>query len=495
MKTYFATGIIVLTTLLLLSRLPYTLADMGGISLTPWVPIYEPGQKAIVAWNGQEEILIISTDVNADESTLVIRMLPLPSNPKTVEKANFTSFTTLQALLQKHAPTYVPSNAWSLAESAQDALATVVITFHEKIGTHDITIVKSNNASELTRWIDNFLEENGISERISLHEFEDVIEDYMSRRFIFFVLDLIDVSSQQQSVEPILYWFETSFLYYPLRISSLFSGNTEITLFLLTKEEIGGVAYPFSVGPWWPPYTVVIPPRYNQSLESYVGIPIQFNLTNDELEQVDLRIKSLFDNTALLTPLTYRGPLGLFIGDLILKHGETLIGYPLMPSPLMVMLANLTMIQELNLVTIPIDYGPPTINLVSHSIVIDEAIESAVVQCHVEDNMSGIRDVTLFYQVDDGEWNSVEMKNVEEKFTATIPLQNSEKANFYIEAFDKAGNKEVDDNNGVYYLIDVAAYTRAHILHSLGIVALCTLTASAIALTTKTYVRKRFQES
>ncbi|MEM3666844.1 MAG: hypothetical protein QW222_07180 [Candidatus Bathyarchaeia archaeon] len=36
------------------------------IPIQPQVSVYEPGQKAIIAWNGTEEILILSTDVTAN---------------------------------------------------------------------------------------------------------------------------------------------------------------------------------------------------------------------------------------------------------------------------------------------------------------------------------------------------------------------------------------------------------------------------------------------
>ncbi len=79
------------------------LADRGLVHVEPGVSIYEPGQKAIIAWNGQEEILILSTDVSATGETLVLEIMPLPSNPKKIEKASFESFVTIQTILDAHA--------------------------------------------------------------------------------------------------------------------------------------------------------------------------------------------------------------------------------------------------------------------------------------------------------------------------------------------------------------------------------------------------------
>lgn len=38
-------------------------ADRGMIAAYPDISVYEPGQKAILAWNGEREAMILSTDV------------------------------------------------------------------------------------------------------------------------------------------------------------------------------------------------------------------------------------------------------------------------------------------------------------------------------------------------------------------------------------------------------------------------------------------------
>ncbi|MDI6821605.1 MAG: hypothetical protein QMD66_01815 [Actinomycetota bacterium] len=56
--------------LLILLLFPSTVyADKGMIPLSDVSP-YEPGQKAILACNGEEEVLILSTDVSASKHSL-----------------------------------------------------------------------------------------------------------------------------------------------------------------------------------------------------------------------------------------------------------------------------------------------------------------------------------------------------------------------------------------------------------------------------------------
>ena len=294
-------------TLLLLPIVSTAFADRGMIPVDPGVSIYEPGQKAIVAWDGHEEILILSTDVSGADTTLALEIMPLPSNPTQIEKASFESFVTIQSIIWKQA-----SDVLGPYYQGQENTRSVEVTFHEKIGAHDITVVKASDASELTAWAEDFLELNEIGQGISLQEFESVIEDYMARGFRFFVLDLIEITSDENSVEPILYRFETDFLYYPLKISSPIPGDTRITLFLLTERTIPSPFYymppnPLEMAFYWSPA--------GQEL-------IQLNLTKGQLSIIDLRIGEIFEDNVWLTVMEYEGPLSGLTKDLMIAEGD-----------------------------------------------------------------------------------------------------------------------------------------------------------------------------
>jgi hypothetical protein len=73
------------------SFFPLAFADRGMIPIKSDVSVYEPGQKAIIAWNKGKEILILSTDVRASGETKVLEVMPLPSVPK-IEKGDLKSF-------------------------------------------------------------------------------------------------------------------------------------------------------------------------------------------------------------------------------------------------------------------------------------------------------------------------------------------------------------------------------------------------------------------
>ena len=301
-------------TLATTSLTPVVLADRGMVPLSD-VSVYGPGQKAIIAWNGEEEILILSTDVRASSNSQVLELLPLPSEPE-IEKGDFASFEQVDKLIKKH----FPSRLWD--RSGKGELGPpgegVEIVFHEKIGAHDITVVKAADSAELVRWAEEFLKEAGIEHRISSPRLELVTGEYIARGINFFVFDLIEVSSEPKSIEPIVYRFDTAFLYYPLKISTLAEGWTDINLFLLTPQ-------PPDLH-WLPqgselPQGMEIGKFYGRNGPEF----IQFSVSEDELAAIDKSLANLLEGNAWLTAMSYHGDLAGLAKDLKL--------YKVSPTP------------------------------------------------------------------------------------------------------------------------------------------------------------------
>jgi len=279
---------------------PLVYADRGMIPVSPEVSVYEPGQKAIIAWNGQEEIMILSTDVTSTQQTKVLEILPLPSKP-VVEAASFQSFEQIQSMIWEEGINLLMYSTKNDARSGS-----VEVLFHEQIGAHNITVVKASDASELMSWIRGFLTENGVNEEISLGKFESAIDDYMGRGFRHYVLDLVTFSQEERSTNPILYRFDSSFLYYPLLITSPVAGNSEITLFLITEDKVNK--------DYWPMRKALY--RVNGGTSQQ----IEFVLSKGDLSKIDLRIGELFQDGAWLTVLTYRGELNLLTRDIMISE-------------------------------------------------------------------------------------------------------------------------------------------------------------------------------
>lgn len=290
----------ILSLLLLVFFVPFVYADRGIIPVSPEVSVYEPGQKAIVAWNGVEEILILSTDVFASGETLVVELIPLPSKPQ-AEAASFTSFEEVQNLIWREG-----LSQFRFSTEKDVRSGSVEVVFHEEIGAHNITVVRAGDAVELVDWIEQILKANGVNEVVSLGNFDKPLKDYMGRGFRYYVLDLITVKPDVKSVDPILYRFSSSFLYYPLAITTPVPGETKITLFLLTEGKVNGNYLPLQKA-------------YYQILGQSPK-PIVFPISKGELSKIDLRIGELFDDGAWLTVLNYEGNLSWLTHDLMITE-------------------------------------------------------------------------------------------------------------------------------------------------------------------------------
>jgi len=302
---------------------PSVYADRGMIPIEPEVSVYEPGQKAILAWNGHEEIMILSTDVTSSQETLVLEILPLPSKP-TVEAASFQSFEEIQRLIWNEG-----LNLFMYGSESKARSGSVEVVFHEEIGAHNITVVKASDTSELGNWMANFLENSGVDDTVSLGSFESVVEDYMNRGFRYYALDLITVSSEERSVDPILYKFNSDFLYYPLVITSPVGGDTEITLFVLTEDKIVKNYSPFR--------------KVGYRLPKGGWTPIETVLSKGDLSKIDLRIGEIFQYKAWLTVLKYDGKVNWLNRDLMIsgvaQTPETTINIDVSFLPILVVLS------------------------------------------------------------------------------------------------------------------------------------------------------------
>ncbi len=55
--------------------------NCGSIPFVAGAQVYRPYQRAVTAFDGREQILLLSTDLRADRPTKVLEVLPFPSEP------------------------------------------------------------------------------------------------------------------------------------------------------------------------------------------------------------------------------------------------------------------------------------------------------------------------------------------------------------------------------------------------------------------------------
>ncbi|MEO0129538.1 MAG: DUF2330 domain-containing protein [candidate division WOR-3 bacterium] len=219
-----------LTEILLLSMI---FADRGLIPFNPDITIFEPNQRAIIAWNGEEEILLLSTDLSASDSTMVLEVLPLPSEPQ-VKKGDIETFRRATNLINQRIYISKKKNGDRVSEGTIPPPAE--ITFHEKIGAHNISVVHLKEVNGFVEWVKKYIASLGFEGEIISDAYKELIEEYISNNFVWFVFDIINLGKEPNTLEPIQYRFSTEKLFYPLKITRLASGKTAVELIILTPR-------------------------------------------------------------------------------------------------------------------------------------------------------------------------------------------------------------------------------------------------------------------
>jgi hypothetical protein len=268
------------------------------IPVNPDVQLFEPNQRALIAWNGEEEILLLSTDVRASDSTLVLEVLPLPTEPE-VKKGSLETFEKAIALINRKIQLAHAAKGRTLSEGIVPPSGEV--TFHKKIGAHDISVAHVLDTDGFVEWIYNYLRSIGFEEKVVSADMKALIEDYINGNFVWFVFDVVSVAAETATNEPIQYRFKTPSLFYPLKITSTSEGNTSIELIILT-------------------------PRL---LQIFPGLPISrvrlkhepISITNHELKDLNEDMYELLKQheTLRLRIWEIRGELKLFDTDLIAR--------------------------------------------------------------------------------------------------------------------------------------------------------------------------------
>jgi hypothetical protein len=221
---------------------PQSRADRGMIPLVPSVTLSEPNQDAAIAWNGKEEVLLLSTDLKASEDTKVLEVLPLPSEPK-VEKGSDLFFAVADNVIRlklyeekKRKKKNGGKRAVKGDGEGGGEPPAGKITLHEKIGAHDISVAQVLDGKGFVEWVTKYLEGQGIDAPEIPLPMKGAIEAYLKSKTSWFVFDVVSLGPQMKRHDAILYTFKTKKLYYPLRIMKTIEGYTSIRLLIMSNK-------------------------------------------------------------------------------------------------------------------------------------------------------------------------------------------------------------------------------------------------------------------
>jgi len=212
-------------------------ADRGSIPFKPDVRIFEPIQRAMIAWNGEEEILLLSTDLRASEPTQVLEVLPLPSEP-VVKKGDVEVFKKATALINRklrEGQFLALERGYKTAERAPAG----EVTFHKKIGAHDISVTHVLDSNGFIEWVEGYLRSAGVENPTIPEGMRIVVGEYLKEDFSWFVFDVVSLDETPKTNDAIQYRFKTEFLFYPVKITRTEEGYTSIDLLILTPKLLG----------------------------------------------------------------------------------------------------------------------------------------------------------------------------------------------------------------------------------------------------------------
>jgi hypothetical protein len=277
-------------------------ADMGAIVPVGDVRLDEPGQKAIIAHDGFEELLILGTDFRATGQAKVLRFIPLPAEP-VVSLAPEDCFANLATLTRAHKLRYLQRYRGGQAKEGVQ----VEVRSRQQIGAHDVTVVRVRDSAHFSTWANDFFKEKGLPQRKLTNEESALVADYVRRGMPFFVFDLVELGRETRSVAPLVYRFATNHMYYPLKTSNLFGGEGRIDLFVFSDR--GGLeprsghldktyCYPNQPDRQREPHRV---PYFTDSTTAIV--------TADEMNAICPAIAELLGARAVLHAFKYEGKL------------------------------------------------------------------------------------------------------------------------------------------------------------------------------------------
>lgn len=244
-KVLLTVFILALVVLSFFYFVPAAPADMGVVIPGESFYLAESGQKAIIAHDGFEELLILSTEFFSSKPQPIMRIIPFPSQPRVFPVAG-DIFQVLGEIATEQDLHYL-----FFSKSTTSQKEKVAITFQATIGAHQVTTLQVENEAALLNWLEKFLEDNGLPSQIANQEkLKTIVKDYLSRDISYFVIDLVHLEQTEEKVEPLGYLFPCRHFYYPVKISSLFSDTQELELFVFSNQ---GEIFPLlqAVWPGW----------------------------------------------------------------------------------------------------------------------------------------------------------------------------------------------------------------------------------------------------
>jgi len=285
----------------------------GGVWIwPPNIEVSQTDQNAIIAWNGQEEILILSTNWEKSASSspaTLLKVVPLPSEPSEIKEGKTEIFDKLVKILNEKIDALRAANTGKSFGPERVALPMepgVEIVFQKTIGAHDVTVVKVNKEEDFSKWIDDFSATKNLGGKQISAEFKNGLLNYLKRDIKYFIFDIANLDETKTTIKPLIYKFKSDYFYFPMLVSGISEINdsqTKVNLFLIFNKT---TKLPQRI--WQGSYNYWIDDR-----ETDIG------LTNNELKDISSGLADLFGaKDVLVRQFGLNGKLSEINKDLML---------------------------------------------------------------------------------------------------------------------------------------------------------------------------------
>ncbi|MBA4320889.1 MAG: hypothetical protein C0412_21065 [Flavobacterium sp.] len=283
----------------------------GGIWIwPPNIHVNQTDQNAIIAWNGQEEILILSTNWEkpaGSQTATLLKVVPLPTEPSEIKEGEIEIFEKLVEILNEkiNAMQTISAGKGEGFDASTITAPSVEIIFQKIIGAHDVTVVKVNEQEDFSKWIDDFSTNKKLEKKQISEEFKIGLQNYLKRNINYFVFDIVNLSETKTTIKPLIYKFKSNYFYFPMLvsgISEISDSQTKVNLFLIFNNSLK------------------LPRQIWQGNHNYWvndnGVDIK--LTNTELKDVSQDLATLFGNNVIARRFEMSGKLNEINKDLML---------------------------------------------------------------------------------------------------------------------------------------------------------------------------------
>lgn len=276
------------------------LAD-GGIVVDTTAQVNLPSQKAAITWKNETEILVLSTKIKIENTTNLAWIIPIPSKTKPEVKAgdirifydlamHFAEFHSTKSGMEQYILPVIGislialgillsvyalvkrKHLWLLTGLAIVILGIfIAFTFFylgvlgssgmgemaaggpavqqieiKKVDIYDIAILKATNATDLVGWLNG----NGY---IVPESATSILQEYCDKGDFYFVANKINLtnkyntssdieSAKAQLAEgvatPLEITFQPDKPFYPMKISSINEGDTDIEVYVTSKTPV-----------------------------------------------------------------------------------------------------------------------------------------------------------------------------------------------------------------------------------------------------------------